>query len=231
MLDLKNFSCSILVPRCLKQPWVNYSPLRPVETTWEVCKNGQIVIWLNACVLFHMTQLILRSEKKITAGDQINTVSKTNKHRTRWSEHKTAFCVHSQQRNTDALLSASELPDGSARPSDGNSSCNVTQNKYLIFNWQSVTFKPSRRLIEDMCWTHALNVQRRKNVTWCMSLDHTHPPQTGLFQLLTRKHKLFPTAKKHSPGVRTRVHQRGSPTDTRSYWNVESAAAFVYISK
>jgi len=49
-------------------------------------KNGQIFIWTNACVLFHMNQLVCRRKTKTTVGDQINTVSKTNKHRTRWSK-------------------------------------------------------------------------------------------------------------------------------------------------
>ena len=49
-------------------------------------KNGEIFIWMNVCVLFHMTQLIFRSKKKTTVEDQINTDSKTNKHRTRRSK-------------------------------------------------------------------------------------------------------------------------------------------------
>jgi len=71
---------------------------------------------MNVCALFHMIPVIFRSKTKTTVGDQINTVSKKNKHRTRWSKRKTDILVHSQQRNTGALLSASELPGGSARP-------------------------------------------------------------------------------------------------------------------
>jgi len=89
------------------------SELQPLKGGMQ---KGRLFIWMNACVLFHMIPMIFRSKTKTTVGDQINTVSKTNKHRTRWSERKTATLVHSQQRNTGALLSASELPGGSARP-------------------------------------------------------------------------------------------------------------------
>ena len=119
----------------------------PLQTIWETCKNCQIFIWMNACVLFHMTQLIFRSTTKTTVVDQINRVSKTIKHRTRWNERKTAFLVHSQQHNTGALLSASELPGGSARPSDGNSSCVVTQKNasFSMAMRRFQTFPPSDR--------------------------------------------------------------------------------------
>jgi len=49
MLDLKNLSCSMLVPRCLKQALVNYSPLRPLDTIWGTCKKWPNV-YLNECM-------------------------------------------------------------------------------------------------------------------------------------------------------------------------------------
>jgi len=78
---------------------------------------AQIFISINACVLFHMTQLIFRSKTKQLEIKE--TVSK------RSTEHGE---VNAQQpcTLTAALLSASEFPGGSAAgPSDGNSSCVV----------------------------------------------------------------------------------------------------------
>ena len=66
-------------------------------------------------------------------------------------------------------------------------------------------------------------------ITWWMPQNHTHLPQSGVVS--TRKHELFLTAQMYSAGVRAGLHQRGSLTNTRSYWSVESAAEFVYRSK
>ena len=67
------------------KPWVDYS-----SGHWKLygrhAKKGHIFIWTNACVLFHMTQLIFRNKTKTAVGNQINTVSETNKYRTRWSK-------------------------------------------------------------------------------------------------------------------------------------------------
>jgi len=53
---------------------------------------------MNAYVLFHMTQLIFRSKTKTTVGDQPNTVSKTNKHITRWSKFTDEnACLYTQK--------------------------------------------------------------------------------------------------------------------------------------
>ena len=92
--------------------------------------------------------------------------------------------------------------------------CYVSFPSLNMFDWQCVTFKPSSRLIENMCWTHALKVQVQENITWWMPQNHTHPPQRGVVS--TRKHKLFPTVETYSTGVRPWLHQRGSPTNTRS---------------
>jgi len=49
-----------------------------------------------------MTQLIFRSKTKTTAGDQINTVSKTNKHRTQRSkltDENTCLCTQKSGSN------------------------------------------------------------------------------------------------------------------------------------
>jgi len=93
--------------------WDTFIQYQGAMKTWKLygrhAKNGQIFIWMNACVLFHTTQLIFTSKTKTTILDQINRVSKIIKHRTRWNERTTAFLVHSQQRNTGALLSPSEL--------------------------------------------------------------------------------------------------------------------------
>jgi len=103
--------------------------------------------WMNVYCFMYMTQLILRSKKNNSWRS--NKHSKTNKHRTRWSEHKTASLVHSQQRNTGALLSAMSSNGGSARPSDGNSSCIATrvaesEVKYPTFQNFRLGLRPFR---------------------------------------------------------------------------------------
>jgi len=41
--------------------------------------------------------------------------------------------------------------------------CNTKD--YVVFNWQCVAFKPSRRLIENIFRTHARNFQSQENIT------------------------------------------------------------------
>ena len=48
--------------------------------------------------------------------------------------------------------------------------------------WQCVTFKPSRRLIENVCWTYALSLQSQENITsTCDKGTHIHH-KSGWFQ-------------------------------------------------
>jgi len=62
----------MLVPRCLKHTLSELQLFKAIR----IYMGG-----MNVCALFHMTQLIFRSKTKTTVGDQINTVSKINKHR------------------------------------------------------------------------------------------------------------------------------------------------------
>ena len=173
MLDLKNFSCSMLVPRCLKQA---LSELHPFKATGNYMGGMQKManFYLNECMC--MTQLTFRSKRKTTVGDQIKTVRKTNKHRTLWSERKTDFLVHSQQRNTGALLSASELPGGSARPRDGNSSCDVSQkNKSLSTGNASLSNLPAFWLKISAERMHYTCNIRRISPGACHKITHIRP--------------------------------------------------------
>jgi len=176
MLDLKTSSCSMLVPRCLKQALSELQPFKAIGISMGGMQRMAKFLseWMHV-YCFIWLSWYSEASKKTTVGDQINTVSKTNKHRTRWSEHKTAFLVHSQQRITGALLSASELSGGSARPSDGNSSYDVTQpNTSFSTGRASLSNLPAvwlKTCAERMHWT--CNV-RRISPGKCHK-NHTHP--------------------------------------------------------
>jgi len=58
------------------------------------------------------------------------------------------------------------------------------------------------------------------HITWCM-------PDVGVGS--TQNYQVFQTVEKYCVGVQTRLHQTACLTNNRSYWSVESAAAFVYI--
>jgi len=87
------------------------------------------------------------------------------------------------------------------------------------------TFPPSD-------WKRVLNIctklAKSREYHRHMRQMRTHPPEIGVVS--TRMDKLFFTEETCSTGVRTRLHQGGSPSN-RSYWKVESAAAFVCIGK
>jgi len=83
MLNLRNFSCSMLVPRCLKRVLSELQPFKAIGNYM-----GSMQKWscfcLNDCMCIISYDLVIfRSKTQTTFGAQINTDSKTNKHRKR----------------------------------------------------------------------------------------------------------------------------------------------------
>jgi len=82
--------------------WVNYNPLRPLETIWEPLQQWSN-FYLNECMfIVSYDPDDIQKQDKTRVRDQINTVSKTNKHRTRWrkfTDENACLCTQKSRSN------------------------------------------------------------------------------------------------------------------------------------